>query len=229
MAGHCTPVVGAPALGRARCDAGSDVCAARQCDGRSDHRDSCEGFAIGTETACRDPSCDGNRFVPGGFCNGSGSCAASEPVPCGLYRCAPTGCPEACTRSDQCVEGSSCVNGICTTGAYCVDDTHVDDGTGRVDDCGDYRCVAGACLKVCASTDDCATSRVCNLQSHCVSDAVGSGDEAGGCGCRAAGSRSGSGLSLFLATIALLRWRSRQRSRLRARSSASTTLPSTAR
>jgi len=208
-------VVGAPHGARAACPAGtaSEPCSAAQCDGVD--RVACSGF-VGSSVECRPASCQDNRAMPAGRCDGTGSCPAAEPIDCGAFVCDPAAgqCKTSCASDADCAAGR-CENQKCITGSTCKDARTVVDPAGNEIPCVAYVCSAGACKESCTSTSDCLTGFVCEATSqHCVAasdTAADTGDE-GGCGCRVpARSAPRVTAAWLLAALTLMRRRRRAR------------------
>jgi MYXO-CTERM domain-containing protein len=188
--GKCVPVLGDPRGERAVCpEAPADEpCQAASCNGKvGDH---CAGFAT-SKVKCQDPRCEDGQATGQGLCDGDGNCGVAAPVECGAYVCGPSQCLTNCDADKDCVAGNSCVDHECLSGAKCSDDgLSVVEVNSTSTSCGAFTCQAGACLKNCSSTDDCAPAYVCDVDSkQCIQPLAPPADDSG-CGCRAVGGTS---------------------------------------
>jgi catechol 2,3-dioxygenase-like lactoylglutathione lyase family enzyme len=209
--GTCAPVSGRPHGGRAACaDGGTDVCAARTCDGTKD-RAACAAFANGSSKRCGSATCVGATFSDAARCDGAGTCVASPTTSCVPFACGASGCLASCTASDACAPGFSCVGGTCTQGGRCSDDgtTSIPKTGGEPLSCAPYRCGAnGSCRSECTTTDDC-TSGACDGQ-HCLVT-LGGTDANGGCSLTPTRGATPGGALSALAAAALLAFTRRRR------------------
>lgn len=152
--GTCTSVKGPPHGGRPECG-GSDASCLGSCDGQ--RSDGCV-FPNLTQP-CGAPHCIGSvvtRYV----CDSRGGCAATAPESCSPRGCNEdaTDCSNACSADRDCAAGHQCK----VETAQCVSVTDECDGAsvlkpaGNRVPCGDFACLAGACLTDCSSSDQCA-------------------------------------------------------------------------
>jgi MYXO-CTERM domain-containing protein len=227
--GQCRPVVGEPVSPREACDAGVDLCSARSCDGRDDHRDSCEGYA-NLGQSCAGAECREGRFLGARSCDSAGKCSGSPAVSCGPYACANDGCLDRCEAPADCANDMTCIANQCVPqGPHCVSASVLDDGFGKQSDCVGYRCVAGACLKRCSASSDCSANYACDGSGSCISDSVDPSAQEGGCGCAVPGSDPSGSRLLALGSVLVLFFAGRRRAQRKAflaRRSASSALPS---
>jgi hypothetical protein len=80
-------------------------------DGFCDGANACRKY--GASTPCGTGSCNGNTYIPGGTCNGSGSCVAGSGTPCAPYACTASGCKTSCGHTTyyqdpDCAPGYGC-------------------------------------------------------------------------------------------------------------------------
>ena len=102
--------------------------------------------------------------------------AADMNVPCGAYACNTLNgrCIETCNDPSQCAPGNACVWGVCKMLSYSCDahDLNKLVGTdGKSFDCAPYKCQGSACLKMCATSEDCAYEHgfICDVPNRlCV-------------------------------------------------------------
>jgi len=203
--GTCTPAIGAPLAGKAACDAGSDSCGARVCDGLD--RASCAGYAP-TAKSCRIAGCvDGIETLPAS-CDGKGACPAATTKTCEPFVCGDGVCLTRCTADSECKDGYRCAAGKCVTGAYCANErTLRNPGTADAD-CSPYLCEGTACKTSCASSLECAGGYVCD-GGKCITPTTGAdagAEDGGGCAVAAPGRSSGLA-ALLLVALGLLRRR----------------------
>ena len=152
------------------------------CDGEG----ACSKYPDRTE--CAAASCSTPTTVTSSFCDGSGQCKAELVNDCGSYLCHVGQCASTCTASSDCAPSSFCSADStckllqpksCNANATAAIGT---DGT-TLEPCGDYRCVNGACLETCATTDDCSGELACNTSTgtcaaKCETAATCSGGQA---------------------------------------------------
>lgn len=196
--GTCVPVTGAPKGSRTKCDAGTDVCNAKQCDGAT--RTSCEGFAPAT-TRCREASCADGQETLAANCDGKGACPAPVPKACEPFACGDTACLGRCTADSECAASYRCVAGKCVTGAYCASDRLLRTPGAADRDCSPYACEGERCKETCGSSLDCVGGFLCSA-GQCVAASLSgpaSGDEGGGCA--VSNGRSGSSVALGLLAL----------------------------
>jgi hypothetical protein len=207
--GTCVPVVGAPKGSRAACATGSDVCAARRCDGTT--RDGCAGYAPAT-TSCRVAGCTGGVETLAATCTGGGACPDAATKACEPFACGDGACLTRCTADTECAPTYRCAAGKCVTGTYCADErTQRAPGAADVD-CAPYVCEGQACRTSCDSSTQCQGGYLCSGGS-CVTPPSATGDEGG---CAAAGANGGepsalAALGLGLVGLAIARRRARAR------------------
>ncbi|MBS2019318.1 MAG: hypothetical protein JST00_41020 [Deltaproteobacteria bacterium] len=200
--GKCIAVVGPPHGKRAACDAGTEACLARRCDGVDPS--ACAGLP-GTDTECGAASCKDGLATAAAKCNGKGVCGSPTVTPCGAYACDTTAatCRKSCAANVDCSAGHVCAKGACVprTSTCSSDGASVVDGRGVATTCAPYVCRDDLCLTTCASTTDCAGGQVCDkARGLCepVPDAAGA-DEGCSIGTPGGGARSGGGLfAVFL-------------------------------
>lgn len=80
-------------------------------DGSCNGAGACRMYSA--STACGTASCNGNSYVPGGTCSGSGSCTPGTGTPCGAYACTTSGCRTSCSgggydQDPNCAPGYGC-------------------------------------------------------------------------------------------------------------------------
>lgn len=152
--GTCSLVTGAPHGDRTACRGDGSACSG-SCGGKL--RSSCE-FPKPT-TVCVDAACDPKRAeaVEQAFCDGAGSCASTDPMPCTPYTCGATACRGDCVSDAQCATGSFCKAGVCTglqkPGEKCARDGQCQSGFCTDGVCCDGRC-DGQC-EACGKTGKC--------------------------------------------------------------------------
>lgn len=163
-------------------------------------------------------TCVSEGIATGRVCDGLGACGANaQPIECGGYKCIEgTGCGTSCATEADCRDGYYCAASQCVPegGKTCKDDFTVVAYDLSTEDCGNYKCRAGACRNPCSTIDDCRSGLVCDFDGHC-SEAPPIVDN--GNGCSAAPSRlmadpfKRSGTAFFaLSALFLLRWRRRR-------------------
>jgi hypothetical protein len=65
-------------------------------------------------TQCAAPTCNAaSSFTPARNCTGAGACAAPAPKDCGLFLCAPSGCPATCQSHAACASNAYCDGNVC--------------------------------------------------------------------------------------------------------------------
>jgi hypothetical protein len=132
--GTCTPVVGKPHGSRPACNTDGSVCAGT-CDGTV-----ATGCSYpGQSTECRTPSCSANTASLAAYCDGAGTCPASQTQPCAPFLCGPTECAGNCKTDDDCASTARCAGGVCVTKS--PDGTPCSTG----DTCASHECVDGVC------------------------------------------------------------------------------------
>jgi len=212
--GACAPVKGNPHGARKACEIFADdkICQTAVCDGKDATK--CVGY-VGGDVGCRVPSCKDGTFSAGAVCDGKGVCPPSETAACGGFACdiASATCKAFCAGPADCVKGFDCRGGVCkpTTDVCATSGSAVTHPDGTETSCAPFACKAGACLKECASTSDCAGGTVCDTASkQCVSPDAAAGSS-GGCA-MSDRSRSGDGAfdaSLLVLAVLVLRRRTR--------------------
>lgn len=215
--GTCGPVKGAPHGSRPKCDAGSETCKARSCDGTKDPT-RCVGFEKGVTDACKAAVCSVDRFTPASTCSGSGACVDKDTVSCRPYACSVDGCKTKCAGDADCSAGFSCRAAACVpidgVNVCTADKLGSVSPDGRRTACSPYRCedgidpaTAGRCRSACTTSDHCVAGFACE-GGACLPVAS---SEASDGGCTAAGtpSRGGFGVALgaLLGVLALRRRR----------------------
>jgi len=145
-------------------------------------------------------------------CDGKGVCPAAETASCGGFGCDALSatCKATCATAADCVKGFDCRGGVCkpTTDVCSTSGTSVTHPDGSETSCAPFACKAGACLKQCGATGDCAGGTVCDTASKTCVSADAATSDSGGC---AIGERavSATGSSVFgllaLALFALRR------------------------
>jgi WD40 repeat protein len=204
--GTCVPVLGAPASGHAACDAGTDACSARRCDGKA--RTSCDGFAPST-TSCRVDACKDGVATIAASCDGLGACPAVVTKSCEPFACGDTACLTRCTANSECASGYRCAAGKCVTGAFCATD-HLLQTPGAADvDCSPYLCEGDHCKTTCVSSAECVGGYLCS-EGSCVPAAPAATGDSGGCATSAAPGTAAGSVSA-IAALALLGLLSRAR------------------
>lgn len=194
--GTCSPIVGQPHGIRPACDPGTedDVCSARACDGERD-TSSCVGYA-GSDTPCRDQTCEDGVETFSATCNGEGTCDAAGPAKtkkCEPYVCQGNGCGSApCENESDCASKFRCdpVKHDCVPkdAASCDGDHVVSNPDGTTTDCTPFKCEGTGCKDSCASVKDCVSGFVCDAAQTCVAPSRASPSPEG-CGCRVGGAR----------------------------------------
>jgi len=206
--GTCVPVLGAPKGSRPKCDAGTDVCNARQCDGAT--RASCEGYAPAT-TNCRPGSCGDGTETLEAKCDGKGACPAPATKSCEPFACGDDKCLSRCTADSECTASYRCVAGKCVTGAFCATDRVLKTPGAPDVDCSPFTCEGERCKSSCGSSLDCVGGFLCS-DGKCVAAALTgpAADEGSGCVVSGTG-RSGSAVALGLLALMGALGRARRR------------------
>jgi hypothetical protein len=184
--GECRAVAGAPHGDRPPCPGatGGDACTAQVCVASDTTK--CAGF-VGSEFPCRPQSCSEGLETFADECNGSGKCPDPKTKPCAPFLCGGSACKTSCESDDDCVSGGICgTDGKCVASATCLDEHTAQSADGKTEDCGMYRCQAGACPTSCAEVTDCAEGTICNAARACVKPESAPEDEAV-CTCRGVG------------------------------------------
>ncbi len=169
--------------------------------------------------------CEGGRCVAaksnGATCGEPRQCATlqcvdahccAESRSCAPYVCSDTGCRTTCDTNDDCAAGNACEGSKCVPlgdGGVCSKDGLISTGKdGEPKSCTPYQCdgVSGSCLRLCASSSDCAPGFNCRSDTkECVSGAPAAAtDDGGGCTFANARSSRGSPRSLSLSALAML-------------------------
>lgn len=205
--GKCQPVTGSPRGLRPLCDnPGTDVCAAKVCDGKTVSQ-----CVLPNGSRCAEAVCNVASFVGAATCDGKGTCVKPAAKDCGLFGCTDTGCRTSCAAASDCANGAICISGTCTaaSGGACNADLSASIGTdGKETSCHPFKCVqaTGKCSDSCVRSDDCAGGFVCGGTSKCEQPVVNA-DDGGGC-TAGRGPASGLGaLALGLAALGLTRRR----------------------
>ncbi len=189
--GVCSTVAGKPHGARTACATPTDVCGARQCDGKDTA--TCAGFVSGTAVTCAPASCSGATSTGASSCDGAGACKAATPRPCAPYGCASGACKTSCATSADCdANGYECSAGSCVPRApsTCSGDGAAMIVNGTEQACTPFRCVGERCKEVCSSSDDCSGGFVCEAASRQCVVAPASTDSGG---CAMSRPRQGSG------------------------------------
>ncbi|MGZ3455585.1 MAG: Kelch repeat-containing protein, partial [Polyangiales bacterium] len=206
--GTCTATRGKAHGARTACASdASDPCKGTACDGTV--RDSCVGRA-GADTVCRASSCSDAMLTQAAVCDGMGGCPVATTAACSGYVCeSATACRTTCKDSGDCAIGFTCSAGACKP----VTDTCSADGSqsipsgGTPVDCAPFKCRAGACLGSCATSDECASGKVCSFADKTCVDPMSSSETEQSSGCSTSARTCGSSLPwlLVLAVVALRR------------------------
>ncbi len=176
--GACTPVTGAPVMGRPACS------------GQGDCRGACNGSNGAAcafpqnEVVCREASCTDATATLTAYCNGAGQCPASQNV----------SCSEECL-GDLCADGECDENSDCATGEVCRATVCVpadEDGTScQFDsDCSSGLCVDGVCCNQ-ACGGQCEACDVAGLEGICSVVAAGDAPHGARQACASDGSACG--------------------------------------
>ena len=209
LAGKCIPVKGVPHGKRTACDASTDVCGTKQCDGTT--VDSCKSL-VGSDVVCRTQSCVAGTQTLEAKCDGAGACPTVVTKSCAGYACTldGLGCETTCTTNDQCATGYRCQSGSCVEPTdRCSDDRRTSIAkSGAETPCAPYSCrTDGRCGSNCTTTNDCSPGNIC-AEGVCAPTPTQAVEDGGGCSMGARSSRSGSAFAVFaIALGALLRRR----------------------
>jgi hypothetical protein len=108
-------------------------------DGTCNGAGACRLYSASTQCAAAACGAD-STFTPARTCTGAGTCAPPAPQDCGLYLCAPGGCPGSCATDDACAPSAYC------NGNTCVGQKTVGMSCGRPRECRTNMCPLGLCL-----------------------------------------------------------------------------------
>jgi len=139
--GTCSIVTGAPHGERTACRGDGSACNG-VCAGKL--RSACDFPS--PQTVCLQAACDpvSSTAVEEAFCDGAGSCAATDPMDCTPFSCGATACRGNCVSDAQCATGAFCKAGICEElqkpGDRCARDAQCASGF-----CTDGVCCDGRC------------------------------------------------------------------------------------
>jgi hypothetical protein len=107
--GQCAPVL---AGSDPDDDCAADVPMSCGYDGLCNGAGACRFYPATTQ--CAAPSCNAaSSFTPARNCTGAGACSAPTPKDCGLFLCAPTGCPTTCQSHAACAPNAWCDGTTC--------------------------------------------------------------------------------------------------------------------
>lgn len=192
--GTCLPVPAGDPARHGACPAGEvgKPCSAHVCDGKT--RATCEGF-VGNEVVCAAPACASGQESWEARCTGAGTCATAKAQRCDGYACDGASCRTRCEFVEDCDDGYDCnyAAARCEKRATCAPgDQSVVAPSGLTSDCSPYRCVDGACLKGCNSTDDCLGGNSCDPTTHTCTLGSGASADTGAGGCASGPTRDGS-------------------------------------
>jgi len=159
-------------------------------------------------------TCISEGIATGRVCDGLGTCTANaQPIECGGYKCIEgTGCATSCASESDCRDGFYCAANMCVPegGKTCKDDYTVVAYDLSTEDCGNYKCRAGACRNPCSTVDDCRDGLVCDFSGHC---STAPPILEGGSNCSysgAPGSKRFETVAFGVFALFLLRWRRRR-------------------
>lgn len=79
--------------------------------GRCDGTGNCSLYASGT--SCSTRTCLGESVSAGGLCNGAGTCAVQDSIPCAPYTCDQGLCRTRCASNTECALGFTCDGSAC--------------------------------------------------------------------------------------------------------------------
>lgn len=120
-------------------------------------------------TLCGDSACTAsNTMMPGGECDGEGTCVAGQPVDCTPFLCAGRSCRGSCSESSQCASPHVCVGSSCGkrgNGQNC----------GNNDECQSGFCTDGVCCES-ACAGRCSTCASTRARGRCVLVPAGTND-----------------------------------------------------
>ncbi len=154
--GQCLAVAGAPRGARAACAGDGSACDG-VCDGTAP--DSCTFPGAGVE--CRAGSCTNDIATLAAFCDGAGTCPATQQQNCAPGMCAGAICDGGCVLNTDCQVSEYCSAGVCVPleplGTPCS----------SADQCASGACVDGVC---CASscTGQCEACAESGNEGACI-------------------------------------------------------------
>lgn len=160
---------------------------ARAIDSGAPIGNACTDSAQCASRFCADGVCCSTACGQCGVCNAQpGTCtprpAGYEAPACNGFKCGGAlECPTQCATDAECSGSATCdqATKTCVSRIICVDDHTLKDLSGKLTDCGAYKCIGDACRTQCGSVDDCAAGFVCDQGQRCIK-APGGGD-VGGC------------------------------------------------
>ncbi len=202
--GTCKVIGGAPRVGHGACGGTGTTCSGT-CDGVNGA--TCT-YPIGKECSAACAAATQSLST----CDATGACVGSPPQGCNGFACeGTTRCKTTCASASDCAPKFTCVNAKCEPVlAVCSDDgAAVIEPDGKRTECGVTRCKTGACVQVCAATDDCAVGHVCNV-GRCESARAQASEDAGGC---ASSGRPARGPLVAWSALALALLATRRRTR----------------
>lgn len=238
--GKCTPIVGPPHGDRGACGVGTtpddDELCGGKCDGTNVKEcafpkdEPCASTCDVTTNTWTSKVCDGKGDCG---CPEGGNCTAETLTPCGPYACDSNGieCTTICDPKATPGTATGCddATAVCNMAMQCVPTpTQCDQDTnemilanGERLPCGNFQCVAGACLTVCDTAYNCRLDKdgvplyVCDESRRCVSFTEADTTESPDISCAASSSTNSSRYG-WLAALALAGAFAARRNRARA-------------
>jgi MYXO-CTERM domain-containing protein len=154
-AGQCLPITGAPLGLRQACASDGTAACVGTCNGVN--RDACT--FPGATTQCSAGSCTSGVATLTDFCDGEGSCPATQNQICAPADCVGTKCGGDCATT-ACAAGSYCSAGVCVTtlpkGSECSSNAQCANGI-----CTDGFCCNVACNGQCQACDVAGSEGTC--------------------------------------------------------------------
>jgi hypothetical protein len=149
-------------------DLGASTCGL---DGTCDGRGACRLYQ--PSIPCSASSCNGNRVMVGGLCDGAGSCVPGGIESCSPFLCQNGACHTSCVTDLDCATPAHCLNGLCGAkfnGASCASNSECATGF-----CTEGVCCNSACQAFCYSCALSSSPGTCSPEPRGFVDVHGRG------------------------------------------------------